>query len=75
MSILVRFSVCFFLFVVLSLVLPGSSEAYLDPGAGSSYIQLALAGIFAVSFCLKLGWSKLKSWFSRKPADKPKTES
>jgi len=70
MSIVKRFAVWFFFFVVLGLILPGSSAAYLDPGAGSSFIQLALAGLFAISFFLKLGWSRIKSWFARKPPKK-----
>lgn len=70
-----RISVCFTAFLILCLLIPDSSEAYLDPGAGSAYIQMALAGLFAISFGIKLGWSKAKSWFSRNRTEKPKSGS
>lgn len=47
------------------LMFPLPSQAYLDPGSGSMVLQIVLAGIFAVSFFLKLAWSSLKKWFSR----------
>jgi hypothetical protein len=76
MLTLKRYSVCLLFLVVVGLLLPGSSQAYLDPGSGSSILQLTLAGLFAISFILKLGWSRLKSWVSRtRTPEKPKAES
>jgi len=51
--------------VCFCLMFPLRSQAYVDPGTGSMVLQIVLAGIFAVSFFLKLGWSRLKKWFSR----------
>ena len=62
-----------FLFIVgLTLFFPKSADAYLDPGTGSSVLQLALAAFFAASFCLRLCWKRVKSWVgkNRQPSDK-----
>jgi hypothetical protein len=64
------------LIAILALIFPKSADAYLDPGTGSSVLQLALAGFFAASFCLRLGWKRVKSWVGKKrqPSDKPGQE-
>lgn len=36
------------------------ASAYLDPGTGSYFFQLALGGIFAALFAIKLFWSQIK---------------
>jgi hypothetical protein len=41
---------------------PSSAHAYLDPGTGSSLLQILLAALFAALFCLKLAWAKIKTW-------------
>lgn len=40
--------------------------AYLDPGSGSFFLQLLLAGLFGFLFTAKRFWLKLKLLFSRK---------
>ncbi len=70
MIILKRLSLVLFI-TALTLAFPRSAEAYLDPGTGSSVLQLALAGVFAVSFCLRLGWNRVKSWVVRKRRQNP----
>lgn len=66
MIILKRLSIAF-LVAGLALAFPKSADAYLDPGTGSSVLQLALAGIFTVSFCIRLGWRRVKSWVAKTP--------
>ncbi len=45
------------------LMFPNSSEAYLDPGAGSYILQMLLAGALGLMFTIKLYLSKIKSFF------------
>ena len=54
------------LFVVVSLLIIFSApaHAYIDAGSGSYMLQIALAGIMAVVFSIKLSWQKLKSFAS-----------
>jgi hypothetical protein len=44
------------------LLWPLSAQAYLDPGTGSSLLQLILAVLFTVLFCVKLAWARIKTW-------------
>jgi hypothetical protein len=37
------------------------AHAYIDPGSGSYLLQLALAGILAVVFSLKMSWQRLRT--------------
>jgi hypothetical protein len=39
-------------------------EAYLDPGSGSMLVQLLLGGFAGAAVILKLGWQRLRGWFS-----------
>ena len=43
--------------------------AYLDPATGSILLQGLLAAIAGIAVTGKLYWSKIKSFFSRTPAD------
>jgi hypothetical protein len=60
--------------IVLAILLltPTDAQAYLDPGTGSYVIQLAMAGLLASMFTLKLYWQRIKDWFrGNKPAEPP----
>jgi energy-coupling factor transporter transmembrane protein EcfT len=48
--------------IVILLMLPAMSHAYLDPGSGSYIIQIIIAGLVAGSFAIKLYWRKLKTF-------------
>ena len=37
------------------------AHAYIDPGSGSYMLQLAMAGLLAVVFSLKMSWHRLRS--------------
>ena len=41
------------------------AHAYIDAGSGSYMIQMAMAGILAVVFTLKLYWQRLRAFLSR----------
>jgi len=50
--------------VFLCLLFPRESYAYLDPGSGSFFIQMLLAGLFAASIALKSFWRRIASFFT-----------
>ncbi|HXK61791.1 MAG TPA: hypothetical protein PLP42_18035 [Acidobacteriota bacterium] len=64
----------FLMIAALWLAFPTRVDAYLDPGTGSSILQLVLAGIFAVSFCVSLAWARVKSWVARIRGDHPEPD-
>jgi hypothetical protein len=37
------------------------AHAYIDAGSGSYVLQMAMAGILAVAFTIKLTWQRLKA--------------
>jgi hypothetical protein len=54
----------FSLIIILLLLFPSLTEAYLDPGAGSYILQMLIAGALGLMFTIKLYISKIKSFFS-----------
>lgn len=40
------------------------AEAYIDPGTGSYLLQLAVGGLLAAAFTIRLFWRKLRSFMS-----------
>ena len=49
--------------VLMLLVLPYNSYAYLDPGTGSYIIQLIMAVFLGGIFALKIFWKQIKIFF------------
>lgn len=53
------------LFVFLFFLSFKDSNAYIDPGAGSYFLQIIMAGVFSLLFFVKKPWILLKSLFAR----------
>lgn len=49
--------------LLLIVVMP--AHAYLDGGSGSYIVQMAMAGMLALAFSVKLAWQRIKSSISR----------
>ena len=51
------------LYLVLSLlvIFSAPANAYIDAGSGSYMLQMALAGIMALVFSVKLSWQRLRT--------------
>lgn len=65
---------CFFL-MVLFLILPSTSHAYIDPGSGSA-IMSAIIGFFVViGLTIKSFWYKIKSVFTGNKQDESDDKS
>jgi hypothetical protein len=66
-----KLSVGFYLLTIIVVVL-GFSEsalAYIDPAAGSVFLQLLLGGVAGVIVVLKLYWHKFIGFFRRNPQE------
>ncbi len=62
------------LFAAIALVFPARAHAYIDPGTGSYVLQIAIAGLLAASYAVKVYWRKIldaiRSPFRRGSEDK-----
>lgn len=60
--------------IIVSLIIPKNTYAYIDPGSGSYMFQILLAGIFGGVFAIKIYWKKiislLRNVFSKKKETK-----
>jgi len=57
-----RFSVYVAIFYF---VLAAPIYAYIDPGSGSYFLQLLIAGLLAGLYFLKIYWAKIRSFLGR----------
>ena len=59
-------------FVIASVV---PAHAYIDAGSGSYVLQMAMAGLLALAFTVKMAWSRVKTFisgfFNRTPPARP----
>ncbi len=62
------------IFAVL-LYFPANGYAYVDPGAGSLFLQLLLGGIAGLFVILKLYWKKLTALFLKRKKLKRKKDA
>jgi len=51
--------------------LPSTAWAYVDPGSGSMFLQLLLAGLLGALYTLKAYWRRIRNWLSGKSKDHP----
>jgi hypothetical protein len=54
-------SVCLSVLIIVLFVY--DAYAYLDPGTGSYFLQLMVAGLLGASFALKVFWKRIRSAF------------
>jgi hypothetical protein len=59
---------------LLLLVVPVSAHAYIDPGTGSTAIQVVIASLAAAGYFVKVFWRQIKAFvlglFGKKPDGK-----
>lgn len=53
------------LLVMALLFFPAQAHAYLDPGTGSYFIQIALAALVGALFAIRLFWGRIKAFFQK----------
>ena len=54
-------STVFFYIMLLTVIIPVSAFAYLDPATGSYIVQIVIASILTSLFVIKHYWKKIKS--------------
>ena len=58
-------SVGLMLLVMALFFFPAQAHAYLDPGTGSYFIQIALATLVGALFAVRLFWGRIKAFFGK----------
>jgi hypothetical protein len=61
-----RYEIFLIALVAMLFVFPTSAMAYLDPVTGSIVWQVAVGGLLAAATTIRLYWSKIRSFFSKK---------
>lgn len=60
-----RLSSTIVLFVLMiTIIFPQYSYAYIDPGTGSYLLQMLMAGLLGSAFAVKMAWRTIKSYIS-----------
>lgn len=62
-----------FLTTSLSLFTPGA-YAYIDPGSGSYFLQIILAGLLSLPIIIKMNWQKIRNFTLKQNSQKPKPQ-
>ena len=48
------------LITLLHLVFPQQSYAYIDPGSGSYFLQILVAGLLGLLYSIRLFWARIR---------------
>jgi hypothetical protein len=78
MKVEIKRTACFdriyFLLTLVLFLLVDDAHAYIDPGTGSYFIQLVIAGLLAAVYILKMYWIKVidlfRNFFLKSPKGK-----
>jgi hypothetical protein len=46
--------------LLVALSIPSTGRAYVDPGTGSYFLQILIAGLLGAAFAVKLYWRKIR---------------
>ena len=55
--------------LLLAVLMPRPSHAYLDPTSGSILLQVLLGGLAGAALAMRLFWHKILAWFSGRKRD------
>lgn len=50
--------------IISILCITNNAHAYLDPGTGSVFLQMLIAGIVSAMFALKMFWRRIVDFFT-----------
>lgn len=56
---------------LLQIALTAQASAYIDPGSGSFFVQMLLAGILGAGMAIKAYWHRIKAFFGGSKAAPP----
>ncbi len=63
-GIMMRSSLVICIMTMTVLLAARDAEAYVDPGTGSYFLQILLAGILGAAFAVRLYWRKIKNFLT-----------
>lgn len=52
--------------LIITMMIPKYTYAYIDPGTGSYLFQMLMAGVLGAAFVIKMAWQNIKSYISNK---------
>jgi len=50
-------------FLLTTFLVPNKAEAYIDPGSGSYFLQILIAGLLGALYGLKVFWFRIVDFF------------
>ncbi len=50
--------------LITAISIPSAAHAYVDPGTGSYFLQILIAGLLGAAFAVKLYWRKIKNFLA-----------
>jgi hypothetical protein len=59
-----RSSLVALVLLLAALSIPSTAYAYVDPGTGSYFLQILLAGLLGAAFAVRFYWRRIKSFLS-----------
>ena len=60
--------------LVVQVLITAQADAYIDPGSGSFFVQMLLAGLLGAGMAIKAYWHRIKAFFSGNKNSNPPAE-
>jgi len=60
--------------LLVQVLLTAKADAYIDPGSGSFFVQMVLAGLLGAGMAIKAYWHRIKAFFSGGKGSTPPVE-
>ncbi len=60
--------------LIVTLIVPQTAHAYLDPASGSMILQAVIGGVAAAALAFKYYWRRIQTFFGYGSTDEPESE-